>query len=393
VYKRPVFETLKKRLLEKRRFIQVLSGPRQTGKTTLARQLIGELDIPCHYVTADEPALKGPAWIEQQWETARIQAGRKRALLVLDEIHKIPSWSETVKRLWDEDSGRGSSLHVILLGSAPLAIRSGLTESLAGRFEIVPVTHWSFAEMRDAFGWNVDKFIYYGGYPGSAELIQDEGRWSRYIIDSLVEMTVSQDILMMKRVDKPALLRRLFDLGCAYSGQVLSYQKMLGQLRDAGNTTTLAHYLQLLDMAGLITGLQKYSAEKVRQRASSPKLVVLNTAFMTTALNRDFDSVRKDPSLWGRLVESAVGATIINYARTHNKEVFYWAGNNREVDFVVRGKEGITAIEVKSGLKKVALPGIEEFAGFYPLSRKLLIGAQGVPVERFLSETESVISR
>jgi predicted AAA+ superfamily ATPase len=393
VYKRPVFETLKKRLLEKRKFIQVLSGPRQTGKTTLARQLIEELDIPCHYATADEPALKGPAWIEQQWETARFQAGKKRALLVLDEIHKIPFWSEAVKRLWDEDSGHGSSLHVILLESAPLSIRTGLTESLAGRFEIVPVTHWSFAEMRDAFGWNVDKFIYYGGYPGSAELIQDEGRWSRYIIDSLVEMTVSQDILMMKRVDKPALLRRLFDLGCAYSGKVLSYQKMLGQLRDAGNTTTLAHYLQLLDMAGLITGLQKYSAEKVRQRASSPKLIVLNTAFMTTALNRDFESARKDPSLWGRLVESAVGATLINYARTHNKEVFYWAGNNREVDFVVRGKEGITAVEVKSGVKKVSLPGIEEFAGFYPLSRKLLIGAQGVPVERFLSEIESVISR
>jgi hypothetical protein len=272
MYVRPIYHILKKRVAERRKFIQVLSGPRQTGKTTIARRLIDELDIPSHYASADEPALKGTAWIEQQWETARFQSAKNPAVLILDEIHKIPGWSETIKRLWDEDTAGGHFLHVVLLGSAPLLIQSGLTESLAGRFEIIPVPHWSFPEMRDAFGWSIDQYICYGGYPGAADLIADtsEGdgfeRWRRYIMDALVEMTVSRDILLMKRIDKPALLRRLFDLGCAYSGQILSYQKMLGQLQDAGNTTTLAHYLDLLDAAGLIKGLQKISVEKVRQK-------------------------------------------------------------------------------------------------------------------------------
>lgn len=390
-FKRPIFKTLKTRVLEKRRFIQVLAGPRQTGKTTLARQLMAEIDMPSHYSTADEPALKGPAWIEQQWETARIGAAKKTGLLILDEIHKIAAWSETVKRLWDEDSAENRTLHVILLGSAPLLIQDGLTESLAGRFEVIPVTHWPFAEMRAAFGWKLEEYMYYGGYPGSADLIQDEERWSRYIVDSLVEMTLSKDILMMKRVDKPALLRRLFDLACSYSGQILSYQKMIGQLHDAGNTTTLAHYLHLLDTAGLIKGLQKFSGKKVRQRASSPKLIVHNTAFMTAQGTGNIESIKKNPELWGRLVESSVGATLVNIMKSRGGEVFYWAGNNREVDFVIQYKDKLIAIEVKSGARKTSLPGMEAFAGMYPRCRKLLVGAQGIPVEQFLADTESII--
>ena len=227
--KRSVFSVLKQRLTEKRRFIQVLAGPRQTGKTTLAQQLIQELKVPSHYASADEPALKDLSWIDQQWETARIKINSKKqyktAFLVLDEIQKIPGWSETVKRLWDEDTRENLGLHVVLLGSSPLLVQQGLTESLAGRFEIIPMTHWSFSEMHDAFGWKIEQYIYYGGYPGGAELINDPQRWMRYIMDSLVETTISRDILLMKRIDKPALLRRLFELGCLYSGQVLSCQK------------------------------------------------------------------------------------------------------------------------------------------------------------------------
>ena len=393
MYARPIYHILKKRVAEKRKFIQVLSGPRQTGKTTIARRLIDELEIPSHYATADEPALKGTAWIEQQWEMARFQSAKKPAVLILDEIHKIPGWSETIKRLWDEDTAGGLPLHVILLSSAPLLIQSGLTESLAGRFEIIPVTHWSFPEMRDAFGWNIDQYICYGGYPGAADLIADTGegdgfeRWRRYIMDSLVEMTVSRDILLMKRIDKPALLRRLFDLGCVYSGQILSYQKMLGQLQDAGNTTTLAHYLDLLDAAGLIKGLQKISVEKVRQRASSPKLIVLNTALMTAAANRNLQTAKTEPDYWGHLVESAIGAALVNSLKDSGAEVFYWSGNNREVDFVVKDKDRLIAIEVKSGGKKAALPGMEEFARNHPKCRKLLVGSQGISIEQFLSQT------
>jgi len=266
MYRRKYFHQLIKRLSEPRRFIQVLWGPRQTGKTTLALQILQKILDRHHYTTADEPSLKDQTWLEQQWEVARAQlsAAPKAAgsVLVIDEVQKIGGWSETVKRLWDEDTAKKLPLQVLLLGSSSLLIQKGLTESLAGRFETIPVSHWTFEEMRSAFGWDIDAFIYYGGYPGSAALIEDRLRWANYIKDSLIETTISRDILLMTRVDKPALLRRLFQLGCEYSGQILSYQKMLGQLQDAGNTTTLAHYLDLLESAGLVMGLEKYAGQK-----------------------------------------------------------------------------------------------------------------------------------
>lgn len=388
MFKRPVHKTLLKRLSGPRRFIQVLTGPRQTGKTTLARQLMADLTLESHYASADEPTLKDLSWIEQQWEVARARARKgkrkKKTLLILDEIQKITDWSESVKRLWDDDSFNDLPLVVIILGSSQLLLQKGLTESLAGRFEVVPITHWSFSEMKEAFRWNSDQYIFFGGYPGAAELIDDHQRWSRYIMDSLIETTVSRDILLMTRVDKPALLRRLFELSCTYSGQVLSYQKMLGQLQDAGNTTTLAHYLNLLEGAGLVTGLQKYAGQRVRARGSSPKLQVLNTALMTAPWFRSFKDVKQDTDFWGRLVESAVGATLANGLKGKPGDLFYWSGRNCEVDFVLsRGKQ-LTAIEVKSGRKKTGLPGIVAFSKEFDVKRKLLVGAQGIKLEEFL---------
>ena len=388
MFKRPIYTTLRRRIAEPRRFIQVLAGPRQTGKTTLARQLMEELDIPSHYASADEPALKDRTWMEQQWEAARakVDSGKQAGtgLLVLDEVHKITAWSETVKRLWDEDSASGLPLHVIVLGSSPLLVQRGLTESLAGRFEIISIAHWFFEEMHDAFGWNVDQYVFYGGYPGTADLIDDHHRWVNYIINSLIETSISRDILFMTRVDKPALLRRLFELGCLYSGQVLSYQKMLGQLQDAGNTTTLAHYLSILEGVGLLTGLPKYAGQQVRQRASSPKLQVLNTALMTALSGLTLVQARQDTDYWGRLVESAIGATLANGLRGKNAELYYWASRNREVDFVLRRARDLVAIEVKTGRRKASLPGIEAFSREFTVKRKLLVGKQGIPLEDFL---------
>jgi len=384
MFKRPVYNVIFERVSEPRSFMQVLSGPRQTGKTTLARQLIDCIKMLSHYASADEPTLKSTSWIEQQWEAARTKARTGKALLVLDEVQKIPGWSENVKRLWDEDSAEGLSLYVIVLGSSPILVQSGLTESLAGRFEVIPIMHWSFSEMREAFGWGVEQYIFYGGYPGSADLINEPRRWSHYIIDSLIETTVSRDILLMKRVDKPALLRRLFDLGCAYSGQVLSYQKMLGQLQDAGNTTTLAHYLNLLQGAGLLMGLPKYAGQIIRRRASSPKLQVLNTALMTAPSQLSQDEAKSDPEYWGRLVESAIGAALINGLKGTQAELFYWSNRNREVDFVLQRGENLVAIEVKSNLWKTSLPGIEAFSKEFRVKRKLLVGAQGIPLQEFL---------
>jgi predicted AAA+ superfamily ATPase len=388
MFKRSTYSILVKRIAEPRRFIQVLSGPRQSGKTTLAQQLLSDLKRPSHYATADEPALKDRVWIEQQWEVARTKSTftkrHRKTVLVLDEVQKITGWSDTVKRLWDEDSATHLPLHVVILGSAPLLVQQGLSESLAGRFEVIHITHWSFTEMKQAFGWDAEQYIFYGGYPGAAALITDQQRWSRYINDSLIETTISRDILLMKRVDKPALLRRLFELGCTYSGQVLSYQKMLGQLQDAGNTITLAHYLKLLDGAGLLMGLSKFAGQQVRQRASSPKLQILNTALMTATSQLTFKEAMQDAEYWGRLAESAIGATLANGIKGTQAELFYWAGRNREVDFILRRGRTIVAIEVKSGRKKTALPGVEAFSKSFKVTRKLLVGTGGISLNEFL---------
>jgi predicted AAA+ superfamily ATPase len=380
-------EKLLKRLQEPRRFLQVLAGARQTGKTTLVRQVLDDLLVRGHYASADEPTLKDRNWIEQQWETGRqLSSGKvKPSVLVLDEIQKIPGWSETVKRLWDADTAAKLPLQVVVLGSAPLLVQSGLSESLAGRFEVIRVPHWSLAEMREAFGWSLEQYVYYGGYPGSAPLIDEPQRWRRYILDSLVETTMSRDILLMRRVDKPALLRRLFELGCQYSGQVLSYNKMLGQLQDAGNTTTLAHYLELLQAAGLLEGLSKYAGQKVRQRGSSPKFQVHNNALITSQWDLSFEEARQDGKAWGRLVESAVGMWLVNATKGTQVSVHYWAEGDREVDFVlVKGAKAV-AVEVKSAQRRGRLAGMEAFSREFKIHRKLLVGADGIPVEDFIT--------
>lgn len=384
MFKRNAFQTLFSRLREPRKFIQVLAGPRQVGKTTLARQVMEAGGIPSHYASADAPTLRDRTWIEQQWDLGRLRAGEGDALLILDEVQKIGEWSDVVKRLWDEDSASGKPLKVAILGSAPLLVRSGLTESLAGRFEILPMTHWSFGEMREAFGWDVERYVYFGGYPGAAGLTGDRNRWSRDIVDSLIETTVSRDILLMTRIDKPALLRRLFHLACDYSGQVLSYQKMVGQLQDAGNTTTLAHYLDLLAGAGMVAGIPKFSGRRVRQRGSSPKLQVLNTALMTAQSPLSFEEALRNRDYWGRLVESAVGAHLHNSSAGAGVEISYWRDRGKEVDFILRSGKSIVALEVKSSRRKDSLPGLAAFGKLYPAARKLTVGDQGIPLEEFL---------
>tara|TARA_R110000868_G_scaffold158036_3_gene385772 strand:+ start:17076 stop:18254 length:1179 start_codon:yes stop_codon:yes gene_type:complete len=379
------FKQLLSHLQDKRQFIQAIIGPRQIGKTTLVKQVLKELGAASHYVSADEPGLQGDTWLEQQWQVARLLAEQQsEAVLVVDEIQKLKNWSATVKKCWDEDTANDVNVKVVLLGSTSLFIQEGLTESLAGRFETIHMRHWSFAEMQEAFDWSLDQYIYFGGYPGAAPLIDDEDRWRNYINDSLIETTISRDILLMNRVDKPILLRRLFQLACAYSSQILSYTKMLGQLLDAGNTTTLAHYLQLLTDIGALAGLEKYSGSTVRQRASSPKLQVQNTALMTAQQNKTFEQAKQDLDYWGRLVESTVGAHLINQAVGKNIELYYWRDKNKEVDFVLQQGEKLTGIEVKSGSKQTALPGMAEFKKQYDPDKVLLVGAQGLPLEIFL---------
>jgi len=384
MYSRKYLNEIIKRLKEKRSFIQAITGPRQVGKTTLIQQALKQISCKSHYISADEPTLRDQYWLAQQWETTRRSNGTSNpAVLVIDEVHKIENWHETVKRLWDEDSMAGRNLHIVLLGSAPLLFKKGLSESLSGRFEMIRLPHWSYPEMKEAFGFTLEQFLYYGGYPGSAQLIDEPERWKRYICDSLIETTIGRDVLLTTRVDKPALLRRLFELACLYSGQIVSYQKLQGRLQDAGNTTTLAHYLDLLSQAGMVAGLQKYSGSQVRRRNSSPKLQVFNTALMTAQSDSPFE---QNPESKGRLTESAVGAFLANRAFTGRGELYYWRKAYMEVDFIFCKNNEVFAIEVKSGSAGPVHAGTAEFAKMYSPDHILLVGEKGISLESFLSQ-------
>ena len=406
-FERIQVRTLRDRLSEPPNRIIALFGPRQTGKTTIVRQSLSQIDRECRYLAVDQPdstsrgdyygrsenetftipgTPRDVEWLIRQWENARVEARRSRrgCVLVLDEIQKIPRWSEIVKGLWDADRAEDLALHVVIMGSAPLLMQSGLNESLAGRFETIFVTHWSFDEMVRAFDLDLSTYLYFGGYPGSAPFVRDLDRWRSYILRSLVDPNIERDILAMQRVDKPVLLRQLFELGAAYSGQILSYNKMLGQLHDAGNTTTLARYLGLLSHAGLVTGLQNFARRLHRRRASSPKLIVLNTALMTAGSGYSFDEAKTDRTFQGRIVESAVGAHLFNTA-TVDIELYYWRFDSHEVDYVLQRGRHVIPIEVKSGSKRRPLQGMVSFIERFSPQRSLLVGDDGIPLNEFLT--------
>ncbi len=388
MFQRLQFQMLQKRLAEPRAFMQVLAGPRQVGKTTLVEQLLAADSQPSYFISADSVPNSNTVWLEQQWETARLkyrQSGATSFILAIDEIQKISNWSETVKAQWDADSRQKLPIKVILLGSSRLLLQKGLTESLMGRFELTYMPHWSLTEMQLAFGYSPEQFAWFGGYPGTAQLMSDEARWKRYVNDALIEPSISRDILSLTRVDKPILLRRLFEFGCLYSGQLLSYNKMLGQLQDAGNTTTLAHYLDLLDGAGLLVGLEKYAGDKLRQRLSSPKFQVHNTALMAATQPASFAEIVQQPIAWGRIVESAVGAHLVNSARQEGFNLYYWREGNDEVDFVIEYRGKTLAIEVKSGAKHGHLSGMTSFQKQFNPDKLLLVGSTGLAWQAFLT--------
>ena len=392
VHLRPQAERLRSRLMGRREFVQVVAGPRQVGKSTLLGQVLDNVDLPHHSVSSDAPEAQTSTWIRQQWEVGRALArtSRRGAVLAIDEVQKVPRWSDTVKALWDEDTRAKLRLRVVLLGSAPLLVQSGLDESLAGRFELIRLQQWAFAEMRAAFRMKLDEYLFFGGYPGPASLRKDLPRWRAYVRDSLIETSIARDVLQMTRVDKPALLRRLFDLGCSYSGRELSMTKLLGQLQDAGNTVTLSAYGQLVSAAGLLAPLQKYAGQQVRQRASSPKWLVHDTAFLTAPSGLSPDEARGDTAFWGRIVESAVGAHLLHDARDENFELFYWREGDAEVDFVARRGRRVTAIEVKSGrLRTLTKSGMHSFEQAFRHDRMLLVGDGGQSLQSFLSEPAS----
>lgn len=378
---RKQLEVLKIRLnKEPRRFIQCLYGPRQVGKTTLIRQYIDQTDMMVHFASGDAVPASNGRWISEEWQSVRFAMQKENlteAVIIIDEIQKVKDWSEYVKREWDADTASGIQLKCVILGSSRLLLQQGLTESLAGRFESMYIPHWSYSEMNQAFGFTHEQYAWFGGYPGAASLIDDEERWRQYVMNSLIETSVSKDIVMLTRIEKPALLKRVFELACVYSGKELSYTKMLGQLQDAGNTVTLAHYLTLLDQAGLVAGLEKYAGERVRQRASSPKYQVHNNGLLAAQHKLMFEEAMQDASAWGRVVESAVGAHLLNAALENNMKLWYWRDGNNEVDFVLEQRGRVIGIEVKSGKREHNL-GLEKFDKAFKPDKLITISNGGI---------------
>jgi len=384
-FKRNKVSILIERLDEARPLIQVVTGPRQVGKTTALLQIIEKWDGPTLYASADNPAPPGPDWIEQAWRSAELKAEKQgQVLLVLDEVQKVRGWDETIKYFWDKARYSSKPIRLILCGSSSLQIQNGLTESLAGRFELLRMAHWSFSEMRNCFGWDLNTYLFYGGYPGAAPLIHDWQRWADYIQQSLVEAAIGKDILLLNRVEKPALLRQLYALSCDYAGQIVSYQKLTGQLQDAGNTTTLAHYQRLLEGAFLIWGIPKWHGSKLRTRASSPKWQPRNTALVTSQYGLSLNYWRQDAKRWGRLVEIGIGTHIINQAEEAGINVYYWRERNKEVDFILSSKGRIAAVEVKSGIFEKPHSGLQIFGKRWPAAKTWLVGPGGIELEDFL---------
>ncbi len=411
-YSRPHYSEILSRLNERAERMMIITGPRQSGKSTLILQVLQSVDRPWRYLAADDPTssqtsnakdflagesplvdptiawLNNPMdsrWLVQQWEKARAQANssEKGAILVIDEVQKIQNWSEVVKGLWDADRRSLLPLHVVLLGTSPATIRKGTSESLTGRFEIIRLSHWSFEEMSAVFNFTFDQYVYFGGYPGAASLIWDEQRWRDYICDSLVEKNIEQDILAMQRVDKPALLKQLVSVCSVFSGQILSYNKMLGQLQDAGNGTTLARYLDLMTEIGLIAGLSKFASGVQRRNRSSPKLNVFNTAIMSAYSKLSFEDFLADRSFRGRLTESAVGAHLLNSAGSEI-DIYYWRHNNFEVEFVLLLGQKIIGIEVKSGMQSRNIGGLSKFGKEFNTFNSIVVGGDGIPIPEFL---------
>lgn len=383
---RPMTRELLKRLGEGAALPQIVIGPRQIGKTTAIGQTVGSLSGKGFAaVLADADAMAAPPekWVVEHWRKAHALAGTgKPTILAFDELQKVPGWSEIVKREFDvsQRSNAGPRPRIVISGSSALLVSKGMRESMAGRFELIRFPHWGLAEERAAFAVDIETHVALGGYPRRREFLPDTGRFLDYVRDSIIESVLSKDLLLLNPVDKPVLLRRLFEFACHHPAEVVSLQKMLGQLTDKGNVTTIAHYLDLLAAAFLVTPIQKYSPEILRIRSSSPKLIVMAQALLAAVQDKKPDALARDREQYGRWVENAVGAHLLR----SGLEVFYWRDRDREIDFVARKGRAVMAVEVSVSPKKHTPDSLKRLARKIGIARSVVVGPQGVALESFL---------
>ena len=389
MYEKRQLQILKERMAEPRRRIQIVMGPRQVGKSTLVGQFTEATDVPFDLFAADGVNPFDTAWISAHWQQARMRMdinSDAEHILIIDEVQKIRDWSEQVKKEWDEDTRTHRNLKVILLGSSRLLIQRGLDESLSGRFETLKLGSWEWSEMRDAFGFTMDEFIYFGGFPGLAADIHDEGRWRNLMEDSIISPVLTRDILEIEEIRNPALLRQVFELACTESAKELSLTKMQGTM-NSGSVPTIKNYLDILGKSMTVQSLQKYSPSPIKEKQSVPKMQVFNSAFRNRYGTFSFEEARTDAAEWGRQVESAVGAHLTNRSVIDDFEVYYWRNDKKqECDYVLRKGQSLVAVEVKSGNTDNS-SGFEKFKELYSanVTSAFIVGPQALPLEDFFA--------
>jgi predicted AAA+ superfamily ATPase len=385
--RRAQFDILLSRLQEPRKFMQILAGPRQVGKTTLINQVLEEIAFPYLSISTDGVDYTNKTWIAEQWAAARLMAkqnANQDFVLCIDEIQNIRDWSKYIKAEYDYDTAHNLPIKVVLSGSSRVMIMRGLSESLAGRFEIIHMPHWSYPEMQEAFGMTVEQYIFFGGYPGAAHLIGDVRRWRQYIKSSIIEATMERDVLIDTPINNPPLLRKTLELATAYSGQELAVQKIVGELQDFGSNSTAKNYLTLLGESGLVGALEKYSVDIARRKSSVPKMQVYDNALRSYYTKLSYIEAISRAELWGHLYESSVGTHLINATLDDEIELFYWRERDLEVDYVLRKGRDVIAIEVKSN-KVAGTTGLNAFRSRFNPKKSFVVGSQGIPLDVFLS--------
>ena len=387
MYQRRHLNILKSRMAEPRRRMQIVMGPRQVGKSTLVGQFTEGISVPFDFFAADGVNRFDSSWIPNKWQQVRMRMdihSEQEHILIIDEVQKIRGWSEQVKKEWDEDSRSHRNLKVILLGSSRLLLQKGLEESLEGRFETIKMGYWDWQEMHEAFGFSMDEYVYFGGFPGLAPDIQDEDRWRNLMEDSIISPILTRDILEIEEIRNPALLRQVFELACIESAKELSLTKMQGTM-SSGTVPTIKNYLDILNKSMTVQPLQNYSASRIKEKLSVPKMQVFNNAFRNRFGSFSFDEARVDPAEWGRQIESAVGAHLANRSMMDDYELFYWRNERRqECDYVLRKGQALVAIEVKSGSVDKTV-GFEKFKEQFAdkVTAAFIVGPQALPLEDF----------
>lgn len=357
--------------------IQMLTGPRQVGKTTILLELAEDFGARAIYRAADVEEVSAPGWWTLQWERAVRMARTGKTLLIVDEIHSMPYWARRIKVAFDEVCREKLPLQIIISGSAALPITTGARNELAGRFELLTLRHWTVRDLIEVFQLPLEEaaevYVRYGAFPGELTRRHDYARWREYIIHAILDPALNSDLLLLNQIQKPAILRQLSSIASAQPSEIISLQKLAATLQEKGTLPTISHYLSLLGEAYLLATLDKYSEREVRRRASPPKLVPLSNAFLTAYSDTEPPTAMQNPEKWGHWLENACIAAAVNAGY----QVSYWRSEPYEVDMVVTGQNDNWAIEIKSGgFATRDLHGLMTFIERYRDFRPLIIGEE-----------------